>query len=422
MNRWKAYFLTTAAVLAAAVLGAADNRSKTTDLSTTPLQSEGFWVKTMLEFADAGDRPAYQEIIPCRLVDTRQASAFDAPFGGPTFQPNESRLYSFRGLPASNPCALANRRTSNPAYEDFYGSMMAVVLRVTWFNRSGDNGGAPAPGVVQAGDTAYLETHGAIAAWFGWGGTDFSESQQGIVKTGGDDGTTFRLALLPGSADGPGASADLVVDVLGYYVPDPNGGGGTVGPPGPKGDSGAPGLTGPVGPTGPAGATGPQGPPGAVGPAGPRGQAGPPGPEGEAGSPGVAGPPGPAGPPGATGSQGPPGPQGIPGLIGPQGPPGLQGPPGPQGPPGTCACPISVGTLACSAVPGEPDSPMWAKCTVTVSDPSIQPNSNIQCTYMTRTSDDQIPCRIFGIGSGTFKAEVQTGTSAMWLAYTPPSN
>jgi hypothetical protein len=59
---------------------------------------------------------------------------------------------------------------------------------------------------------------------------------------------------------------------------------------------------------------------------------------------------------------------------------------------------------------------------VTVSDSSIQPNSNIQCTYMTRMSDEQIPCRIFSIGSGSFKAEIQTGTSAMWLAYTPPSD
>lgn len=413
MTRWKAFLLTAAAALVSATLGAADGRPKITDQSKFPFESQGLWVKTMLEFADAGDRPIYQEIIPCRLIDTRQASAFEAPFGGPTFQPGESRFYSVRDLPATNPCFLANRQASDIAYEDFYPSMMALVVRVTWFNRSGDNGGTPASGIVLVGEAADLETHGAIADWFGWGGTDFFESQQGIVRTGGNDGTTFRLALLPGAAEGPGASADLVVDVLGYFAPDPTGGGGTVGPQGPKGDPGAPGPAGLAGPQGAVGATGPQGPQGPAGPAGPRGQSGPPGPEGEAGSPGVVGPPGPAGPPG---------PQGVPGPIGPQGPPGLQGPPGPQGPPGTCTCPISVGTLACPAVPGQPDSPLWAKCTVTVSDPSIQPNSNIQCTYMTRTSDDQIPCRIFGIGSGSFKAEVQTGTSAMWLAYTPPAD
>ncbi|HYX22336.1 MAG TPA: hypothetical protein VFA98_15945 [Thermoanaerobaculia bacterium] len=421
MNRKKAFLWAVVAALAATFLGAADSRPKTTDRSTTPLQAEGFWVKTMLEFAPAGDRPAYQEIIPCRLIDTRAASAFESPFGAPTFQPGESRFYSFRNLPASNPCAIANRRAWNPAYEDFYGSMMAVVLRVTWFNRSGDEGGTPAPGVVQVGETEYLDMHGAIAQWFGWNGSDFSESQQGIVKTGGNDGTTFRLALLPGSAEGPNAAADLVIDVLGYYVPDPTGGSG-VGPQGPAGPQGLQGPIGLTGPQGPAGPAGPQGAQGVPGPAGSRGQAGPPGPEGESGAPGATGAPGPAGPPGATGPQGPPGPQGAPGPIGLPGPPGLQGPPGPQGPPGTCTCPISVGTLACPAVPNEPDSPAWAKCTVTVSDPSIQPNSNIQCTYMTRTADDQIPCRIFSIGSGSFKAEIQTGTSAMWLAYTPPSN
>ncbi len=412
MNRRKAFLLTAAAALVTATLVAADSRPKTTDLSRVPFESEGFWVKTMLEFAEKGDRPVYQEIIPCRLIDTRQASAFETPYGAPAFQPGESRFYSLRNLPATNPCFVANRRASNPAYEDFYSSMMAIVLRVTWFNRSGDGGGTPDSGIVLAGETGDLEAHGAIAAWFGWGGTDFPESEQGIVRTGGSDGNTFRLALLPGSAESPGAAADLVVDVLGYYMPDPSGAEaiGPAGPRGERGEIGPQGLQGPLGPIGPTGAQG------VAGPIGPRGQAGPPGPEGETGSPGVAGPPGavgPVGPPGPVGPIGPPGLQGIPGLTGPQGPPGE---------PGTCTCPISVGTLACTSAPDEPGSPFWAKCTVTVTDPSIQPNSNIQCTYTTRISDDQIPCRIFGIGSGSFKAEIQTGASAMWLAYTPPAN
>jgi hypothetical protein len=56
---------------------------------------------------------------------------------------------------------------------------------------------------------------------------------------------------------------------------------------------------------------------------------------------------------------------------------------------------------------------------VTVNNGAIRPNSNIQCTYMTRLSDDQIPCRIFNIQNSSFQAEIQTGASAMWLAYTP---
>jgi hypothetical protein len=432
MNGTKALLLAAAAALVTGTLSAADAGPKTTDRSTAPVQSQGFWVKTMLEFADAGDRPIYQEIVPCRLVDTRTDSAFEAPYGGPTIQPGESRFYSLRNLPPTNPCFLANRRASNPAYEDFYASTMAVVLRVTWFNRSADDGGAPLAGIVQVGEIADLEAHGAIAVWFGWGGIDYAESQQGIVRTGGRDGNTFRVALLPESATSPGAATDVVVDVLGYYAPDRNPAG-SVGPPGPKGDKGDAGSRGPAGSPGASGATGAQGPQGS---AGPRGQAGPPGPSGEAGTPGPGGPPGAAGPPGPTGPAGPqgvpgqPGPPGAAGVPGAQGPPGVAGlpgptgPPGPQGPPGepgTCTCPITVGTLSCGTGPHEPESPLWAKCTVTVNDASIQPTSNIQCTYTTRISDDQIPCRVFGIGSGSFKAEIQTGTSAMWLAYTPPS-
>jgi hypothetical protein len=74
--------------------------------------------------------------------------------------------------------------------------------------------------------------------------------------------------------------------------------------------------------------------------------------------------------------------------------------------------------VTCGSAP-EPRGPAWAKCTVTVTDDSILPNSNIQCTYNTRTSDDQIPCRVFGITTGSFKVEMQTGTTAMWLAFTP---
>src|SRR5512144_3143855 len=116
-----------AAILAAfsASLSASEVRPKS-DQSKVPWQSEGLWVKTMLEFADEYDRPAYQEIIPCRIVDTREASAFEAPYGGPTLQPGDARIYSLKNLPASNPCFLANRKMNNPVYEDFYGTMMAI--------------------------------------------------------------------------------------------------------------------------------------------------------------------------------------------------------------------------------------------------------------------------------------------------------
>ena len=383
----------------AAGLGAADVQLKS-DQSKVPYQSAGFWVKTMLEFAGEKDRPAYQEIIPCRLVDTRESSSFQPPYGGPTFQPGEARTYSLRHLPETNPCFLTNRRSLNPAYEDFYPSMMAAVLKVTWYNRSGDNGGTPAAGIVLAGDERYLEEHGAIVAWFGWGGADFSEYQQGVVKMGGSDGNSFTLSLTPGYADSPGAAADFTVDVLGYFVSDPNAE-----------------SAGPAGPVGPAGAKGDKGDPGAAGgtgPAGPQGPAGVMGPRGAQGLPGPAGPAGPKGPQGDPGPAGPAGPQGIPGPPGAQGP---EGPAGPQGLPGTCTCPITVGVAECDG--NLPQAPQWAKCVFTVADPSIRLNSNIQCTYKTRTSDEQIPCRVFDIQDSSFKVEMQTGTSIMWMAYTP---
>jgi hypothetical protein len=175
-----------AVMMSTALFGSAllagDSQTKTTDRSSDPYQSEGFWVKTMLEFDDANDRPVYQEIIPCRLIDTRPSSAFEAPFGGPTFSPGETRTYVLDQLPATNPCQIGNRRSSNPAYDDFEDGMIALSVRVTWYNRSGDSGGTPAAGIVQVGDTKDLPMHGAIAAWFGWGGVDFAESQQGLVR------------------------------------------------------------------------------------------------------------------------------------------------------------------------------------------------------------------------------------------------
>jgi hypothetical protein len=64
------------------------------------------------------------------------------------------------------------------------------------------------------------------------------------------------------------------------------------------------------------------------------------------GEPGPAGPQGPAGPPGAAGQQGPAGPQG---QAGPAGSPGPPGPPGEPGPAGSCTIFVVGGTatLAC---------------------------------------------------------------------------
>ena len=135
-------------------------------------------------------------------------------------------------------------------------------------------------------------------------------------------------------------SANVVVDLLGYYAPGPAGETGPAGPAGPTGDTGAAGPageTGAAGPAGPAGDTGPTGPPGAPGPAGdtgPAGALGLPGPAGEIGPAGPAGPAGVAGPAGPAGAKGDDGATGPAGAIGPAGPAGAVGPAGVAGPAG----------------------------------------------------------------------------------------
>jgi hypothetical protein len=89
-------------------------------------------------------------------------------------------------------------------------------------------------------------------------------------------------------------ATQLIVDVLGYYLPA-TGGSGAVGPTGPTGLHGATGTTGATGNTG---ATGLQGPTGPTGPTGSGTGSGVPGPTGATG---------PTGPTGATGATGPSG-------------------------------------------------------------------------------------------------------------------
>lgn len=108
----------------------------------------------------------------------------------------------------------------------------------------------------------------------------------------------------------------------------------SVGPQGPKGDTGA---TGPQGEKGDKGDTGPQGPKGdtgATGPQGPQGPQGEQGPKGDTGEPGLRGPKGDTGATGPQGPKGDTGPQGPKGDTGDKGPQGENGPQGPSGPAG----------------------------------------------------------------------------------------
>jgi hypothetical protein len=153
-------------------------------------------------------------------------------------------------------------------------------------------------------------------------------------------------------------TVDVVIDVVGYYQPAPNGGGpkGDKGDAGTNGSTGATGATGDKGDKGDPGATGPQGP---QGPKGDKGDDGAPGQDGAQGAPGndgAQGPQGEPGPQGPAGNDGAQGPQGEPGPQGPAGNDGAQGPqgePGPQGPAGNDGADGADGVSGYEVVAGD---------------------------------------------------------------------
>ena len=347
---------------------------------------EGMRVRAIVPVADGGERVLYKKIVPCRLVDTREDANFSAPYGPPTFATTETRQYAlpaFNAPAESNPCTLGSRRKIDPDATEFPAGIVGLALQVTVINRTDD---APTAGVVLVGDPDPVTGEGGLGLWFGWAGPDFPVAHETLVRL---TDTVFPVSLLPGTPSVPNRS-DVAIDVLGYMVQDTTADGGGIGPRGPKGDPGPKGDAGPIGLSGP---QGPKGDPGAIGPQG------------------------------AKGDTGPVGPLGPIGLNGPMGP---QGPKGETGPAGSCNCPITVGVGSCGTSPSTPtsapgvDSPNWAICRVTILDASIKTTSTIMATYSTRTSDDQIPLRVFEVRDGSFRVEAQSGTIFRWLAYTPP--
>jgi hypothetical protein len=425
-----------------------------------PFGTQGLKVRTEIPFAPEGQRVIFQQIVPCRLVDTRAEQGFDQAHGAPRFSPGETRRYTVTGvLPAENGCGLANRRLGDPDAQEIPPGILGLSVRVSVINEEVP----PAAGVLVAGPDELGDTH-SFAFWYGYVGSAIANYQEGLVAVD-PPGDQLRVMLFPG------ASAHVLVDLLGYFQTDLSGVGppgpagpegatgpqgakgdaglvGPSGPAGPQGPKGESGSVGPAGPIGPAGAPGPKGDTGLTGPPGPIGSVGPQGPKGEPGPTGLQGPAGPAGPkgekgengqPGSTGPAGPKGDTGLtgspgpPGPIGPQGVVGPQGPPGPQGIPGQCACPFSSGSATlCPAGSGiEParqnridpglglTDPLWSRCSMTISDSSIKASSIIMATYNSRDGDDQIPLRVYGITNGSFHVEGQAGQSFTWLAYNP---
>ena len=384
-----------------------------------PMGVQGFQLLSTVPFAPE-QTVIFQQIVPCRLVDTRRDRKFDDAHGAPSLAGGESRLYAVSGeMPPENGCSLVSRRLADPDAAEIPPGILAVSVRVSVVNAES----VPAPGVLNAGPKP-ASGDGGFAFWFGWAGGEIANFQEGLVaieKPGGG----LRIALLPG------ASADVLVDVLGYVRPGATitGAAGPEGQQGPKGDPGAPGLQGPRGEPG---AAGPQGAKGDTGPIGPKGEIGPvgltgaTGPAGAVGAPGPKGDTGAAGAVGAAGPRGDPGPQGIAGSQGQQGIqglaglPGPQGPAGPAGPPGTVFLSAGAGILCgFGTSPSALVIPNWAICSTVISDPAIKAGSTVMATYNTRGGDDQVPLRVFSIQNGSFHIEGQTGQRFTWLSFNP---
>ncbi|HEX3109294.1 MAG TPA: hypothetical protein VHU41_09380, partial [Thermoanaerobaculia bacterium] len=74
---------------------------------------------------------AFQEIAPCRLVSTLSGDAFPAPFGGPAFGANESRVYVGVGQ-------LTSGGWVNPCSDKIPLSALALATRLTVIDPQGN--------------------------------------------------------------------------------------------------------------------------------------------------------------------------------------------------------------------------------------------------------------------------------------------
>ncbi|HEX7828598.1 MAG TPA: hypothetical protein VF787_03045 [Thermoanaerobaculia bacterium] len=340
-TRFPPLYLLLVAFCAIAALGDEPRSQKETH---EPMTFQGFRVRANVAVpipSSWGPRvvsmgPAlFQEIPPCRFISTLDADQYPAPWGGPAFVKDESRLYTVSG-------EMRTGEFTNPCSYVIPSNALAVATRVYVQSPDGDGSIYLTPAAwPPAAGMPILEFHGEDAV-----------IEEGAVMT---RGAGFSLASI-------GAGTDVVVDLLGYFIEDPDGQGpqgeqGLTGPQGPKGEPGVAGAQGEVGPMGPQGPKGDQGVAGAQGEIGPMGPQGPKGDQGVAGAQGEIGPMGPQGPKGdqgvagaqgevgPMGQQGPQGEQGVAGAQGEIGPMGPTGPQGPQGEKGVAGVPGEVGPI-----------------------------------------------------------------------------
>jgi hypothetical protein len=324
----------------------------------------------------------FQEIVPCRLVSTFEEDKYAKQWGPGPYAVNETRAYAATGM-------LIDGDFINPCSEQVPVNAVALALRLDSRN-SLENGTLwLSPAETAAVRMPALPFHAAAEA----------QDEADVLLHDG------RFAM---TAD---AATHLTVDVIGYFIPDPNGVGaqgergekgergdrgetgaqGSVGPQGPKGDAGAEGSVGPQGPKGDAGAqgsVGPQGPKGdkgeigangAQGAKGDKGDRGETGANGAQGAKGDKGDRGENGANGAQGAKGDKGDRGETGANGAQGARGEQGPMGPQGPKGDKGDQGPAGTPGISMVTGNRTFPPPGE--ITIYDSSITTNSAIILVY-----------------------------------------
>ena len=228
-------------------------------------------------------------MVPCRLLDTRPGADNVGPRSTP-LQPGETyttAVWETNGactIPSSATAVAANVTAVNGTNASYLTLFPADAAAPLASNLNWVPGAPPTPNKI-----------------------DVKLSFDGKLSM-------FNMA----------GSVDVIVDVVGYYVPSPSGASA-------QPQIGATGPQGPAGPTGPAGAKGDTGNTGATGAVGPTGPAGPEGDDGADGTNGLDGVDGTDGVDGATGPQGLAGPKGD---TGEHGLDGGTGPQGPQGEPG----------------------------------------------------------------------------------------
>ena len=328
----------------------------------------------------------FQEIVPCRFISTLEADRYPIEWGGPAYAANESRSYRPIGEMVSanftNPCSLQVPVES-----------LAVAARV-W-----------------ATGTKSTKSVGNTVVWL----------------TPGHDGAPAdklsKIALIPGEQSMNEASvvlkdkmftvtsqaggADLVVDIIGYFIADPY----LNGAQGPKGDRGD------IGPAGPAGAQGAQGLQGEKGERGEQGLDGKAGAEGKAGADGKAGAQGERGADGKQGEKGDRGEQGLKGEKGDHGEQGLKGDRGEQGATGATGATGAQGPQGIQGLQGPPGSGAWVSgvyCmgqgenSVVVNSSAIHTNSAILVTVVGRSLGNTISVLSASEGSATISGKPAT--------------